>query len=212
MASAAIKRTQFRVKTSDRSLGFDSIQKLGRALALPMFLMGLMGIAAGLGLGIARASEISDGGAADTIETLRHVQQGATFIGLALLLAGISFAIARILGRFRADGGYVQESAGRRVLTLERPLTAWAFLGLMMMGMMVVLAAAVIHFIFAADVESTRASLAESADRFAVLAGVERLGIGMYLASIALGLATIIQVLRFQARRVRQLPKEERSH
>jgi hypothetical protein len=37
---------------------------------------------------------------------------------------------------------------------------------------------------------------------------VERLGIGVYLTAIAFGLATIIHVLRFQAKRIRELPGE----
>lgn len=227
MATAAPKTSDFRVKTSARSLGFNTVQKVGRILALPMFAMGLMVITAGLIVGIVRASDISDaasgaaggfGGAgaldaaaladAEDIEALRQVQQGLIFAGLASLLAGISFAIARILGQFRDGGGNIQEAAKRTVVTLKRPWTAWGFLMLMMMGMMTVLVAAALHFIYAGDVEATAASLTESADRFAVLAGVERLGIGMLLAGIALGLGTIPFVLRFQAMRVRELPEE----
>jgi hypothetical protein len=57
-------------------------------------------------------------------------------------------------------------------------------------------------------VHSTAASLTLSAKRFSALAGVERLGIGMYLTAIAFGLATILHVLRFQAKRLRELPGE----
>jgi hypothetical protein len=93
---------------------------------------------------------------------------------------------------------------------LKRPLTAWAFLGLMMMGMMTVLASAVLHVVWGFDVHShaTATQLALSAKRYTALAGAERLGIGMYLTAIAFGLASIIHVLRFQAKRIRELPGE----
>jgi hypothetical protein len=178
-------------------------------MVVPSFAMGLMGILAGLGLGIAGGVHIHDHTyAAANIEKLRQLAQGFTIGGLAFVLAGISFAIARILGVFRKGGGDVQQAARRTVQVLKRPLTAWVFLGLMMMGMMTVLAAGTLHVIYGFDVHTTATSLTLSAKRFTALAGVERLGIGMYLTAIAFGLATIIHVLRFQAKRIRELPGE----
>lgn len=205
---SAEHRAEFQVERSRVSPGYDRVQKVARLMVLPSLAMGLMGIAGGLGIGIARATEITDGGSAATIAELQHVQQGVTFIGLAFLFAGISFAIARILGAFRKGGGDIQLAAGRTVEILRRPLTGWAFLGLMMMAMMTVLASSALHFVFAADITGSASSLAEADDRFTALAGVERLGLGMYLTAIVFGLATIVHVLRYQARRVRQLADE----
>jgi len=39
-----------------------------------------------------------------------------------------------------------------------------------------------------------------------VLEGFRRFGVGLYLLGIALGLGTIIHLLRFQSIRIRQLP------
>ena len=64
----------------------------------------------------------------------------------------------------------------------------------------------VLHFVYAADVSNTAASLELAEARFIVLEGFRRLGVAVYLASIAFGLATIIKVLRFQAIRIRELP------
>ena len=201
-------RAQFKIETSTRSLGYNLPQRMGRLLWFPMFLMALMFFAAGIVLGIVRANEISDGGAADTIATLQHVQAGVMFLGFASVFAAISFAIARILGQFRAGGGEVQEAAKRTVRTLKMPGTARLFLMLMAVAMMTIVVASILHFVFAADIENTPASLADAEDRFVVLEGIRRMGTAVFLFGILLGLATIIRVLRFQAVRMRQLPEE----
>ena len=130
------------------------------------------------------------------------------FIGFAAVFAAISFAIARILGEFRKGGGDFQQSTGRAVKTLKMPLTARLFILSMAMAMMTIIAAVILHFIFAADIDNTAASLRDAEQRFIVLDGVRRLGIAMYLISFLLGLGTIIDVLRFQAIRIRELPGE----
>lgn len=210
--ATALARADFKVETSTRSLGYNLPQRLGRLLWFPMFLMALMFFGAGMALGIARANEISDAGAADTIATLQHVQAGLMFLGFVSVFSAISFAIARILGQFRAGGGEVQAAAGRTVQTLKMPGTAKVFLMLMMVAMMTIVVASILHFVFAADIENTPASLADAEDRFIVLEGVRRIGTAIFLFGILLGLATIIRVLRFQAVRMRQLPDEAATH
>jgi hypothetical protein len=201
-------RSDFEVEVGDRSPGFTLPQKVGRVLALPMLALALMAFAAALAVGVARAAEIADGGAADRIAALQHVTAGLMFLGFASVFAAVAFAIARILGRLREGGGDVQATARARVQTLRMPLTAKAFLATMAMAMMTILVAVVLHFAFAADIESTGSSLALSEDRFVVLEAVRRIGVAIYLFSIVLGLATIVRVLRFQAVRIRELPAE----
>ncbi len=207
MEAATVK--QFDVELTSRSPGYNLPQRAGIKLWLPMLVMALMAFPAAVILGIVRADQISTGGSGETIETLRQVQVGAMMIGFASVFAAVSFAIARILGQFRKGGGDLQEASGRRVVTLKMPVTAKVFLATMMMAMMTLLGAAVLHFVFAADVSSTTASLELSAERFTVLEGVQRVGIAMYLVAITFGLATIAQVLRFQSSRVRELATEE---
>jgi len=201
----------FDVETSARSLGRNPPQRLGRRLWLPMLLMALIAFPVGLVLGFLRADEIADGGSAVTIEQLRHIGAGVMFIGFASVFAAISFAIARILGEFRQGGGDVQEAAGRTVQTLRMPLTAKLFLSAMAVAMLTVLAAVVLHFVFAADITNTPASLADSEQRFIVLEAIRRIGVAIYLIAIALGLGTVIHVLRFQSIRIRQLVSEPRA-
>ncbi len=206
MEAATIK--QYPVDVSQRSLGYNLPQQAGVRLWLPMLAMALMAFVAGTILGIVRADEISGGGSAETIERLRHVQAGVMFLGFASVFAAVSFAIARILGQFRKGGGELQEAAGGRVVTLKMPLTAKVFLGSMMMAMMTLLAAVVLHFVFAADLTGSVASLELSEQRFIVLEGVRRVGVAGFLVAITLGLAAIAQVLRFQTARIRELPTE----
>jgi uncharacterized membrane protein YjgN (DUF898 family) len=201
----------FEIVQSEGSLGRNLPQRLGRLLWLPMLLMAVMGFAAGFVVAIIRANEVADAGAIEDIEAMRHVVAGLMFIGFAAVFAAISFAIARILGEFRKGGGDVQEALGLTVETLKMPKTAKAFIAVMVMAMMTILVAVVLHFIFAADVEATEASLADSEQRFLALEAVRRFGVGMYLLSIALGLSAIIQVLRFQAVRVRELAELHQS-
>ena len=203
-----VEKDDFKVETSSRSLGYNLPQRMGRLLWLPMFLGALMFFGAGMALGIIRADEISDGGAADTIATLQHVQAGVMFLGFAAVFSAISFAIARILGQFRTGGGEVQEAARRTVQTLRMPVTAKLFLMLMMAAMATIVVASVLHFVFAADIQNTPASLADAEERFIVLEGVRRTGVAVFLFGILLGLASIIRVLRFQATRLRRLPEE----
>ncbi|HYZ98257.1 MAG TPA: hypothetical protein VE575_05860, partial [Acidimicrobiales bacterium] len=73
---------------------------------------------------------------------------------------------------------------------------------------MAILLGVVIHFIAAGAIASDAARVARSDQWFAWAEAIRRLGIVMYLTSIAFGLATIIQILRFQSVRVRELPSE----
>ncbi len=198
--------TDFVIDTSTESLGLNKPQQIGGKLWLPMFAMSLIGFAGGIIVAVIRAAELSDNGISDTSEALHHLGAGFMFIGFAAVLAAISFAIARILGVFRSGGGEVQETVGTTVHTLKMPISAKVFLGGMMMAMMLILIPVILHFVFAADVSDTLASIEESEERFIVLEGIRRIGVALYLLAIAFGLATIIKVLRFQAIRIRELP------
>ena len=112
---------EFKTQVSRRNLGMNLPQQLWRRLWLPMFLMGLMAFPAAFIL----AATTSD---ASTIAVLGQLVPAVQFIGFMGILSAITFAIARILGAFREGGGSVQESTGRRVLTLVMPYTARAML------------------------------------------------------------------------------------
>ncbi len=209
--ATSVTHASFNTVASTGSLGRNMPQSIGRLLWAPMLAMALMAFAVGFVLAAIRANEIADAGGADTVAQLQHVVAGFMFLGFASVFAAIAFAIARILGEFRKGGGEVQAATGRQVQTLKMPLTAKAFIVLMAMAMMTLLAAVILHFVFAADIEATATSLEDAEQRFVVLEGVRRIGVGVYLFSILLGLATIVQVLRFQSIRIRELPREQRQ-
>jgi hypothetical protein len=192
---------------SDRSLGYNKPQQMGRRLWAPMFAMALMAWVVGFGLAIARASIVSDFGVADAgAQRLAQLIPAFQFIGFVGVFSAVSFAIARILGVFRKGGGEVQETIGGAVQTLKMPKTARVFIASMAMGMMMIVAMVVLHFIAAANVGTWSA---ESLARWSeVLEGFRRLGVALYLFGITFGLGTIITVLRFQSGRIRQLAGE----
>ncbi len=194
-------------EVSNKSLGYNKPQQMGRKLWAPMFAMSLMAWIVGFGLALARASIVSDFGVADAgAQRLGQLIPAFQFIGFVGVFSAVSFAIARILGVFRNGGGEVQETAGTAVHTLKMPKTARIFIAFMAMGMMIIMVMVVLHFVAAANVGTWSA---ESLTRWSeVLEGFRRLGVAMYLFGIAFGLGTIITVLQFQSGRIRQLAGE----
>ncbi len=201
----------FRYHETERALGRNLPQRIGNVLWAPMLVMALMAFPLGVVLGAIRAAAVAGGGSERAIAALGHFVPAANFLGFAAAFSAISFAIAKILGEFRVGGGALQEAAGRRVKTLAMPGTAKVFIGLMAMAMMVLLATVVLHVVAGVAIAGGSASALAGAERWGVwLEAVRRLGVALYLFAIALGLATIITVLRFQAVRLRELPEEVR--
>lgn len=219
--------THDRVTTSDRGVGYTLAQHMGIYLWLPMLLMGLMAIGAGFGLGIAQGAigadlfERFDAVDKANFETLGVLSSGFVVLGIGLLLSAISFALARIAGIFRVGGGQVQEAVGNEVQTLAMPWTAWAFLMLMMMGLMIVIAGFIVHVVAAVNVHDAwinatgpDGAIAYKLGRAQTLttwAGpVARFGVATLFTGIAFMLATIIRILRFQATRITTLAKQRK--
>ena len=198
------RKDDFKVVGSDRSLGFNLPQKMGKTLWAPMLLMGLMAFLAALILGIVRADVVATRpDDAVALLQLQHVTAGVMFIGFTAVLSAIAFAIARILGTFRDGGGSLQAATIGHVQTLKMPITARAMIAFMMMGMMAIVIAIIGHFVAAAGTTST--NLASSEQLFLGWEIVRRIGVSLHLVAIAFGLVTIVQVLRFQAIRIREV-------
>ena len=83
----------------------------------------------------------------------------------------------------------------------------------MMMGMMMLLFGIVAEFVLASElkdrIESGSASSLQTAQSWATwIEGVRRFGVATYLLSISFGLYTIVNVIRLQSRRIRELVDE----
>ncbi len=195
--------TTFDYEVSQKGLGYNGPQAMGRRLWAPMFAMALLGFAVGFVLAVVRASEIASSGDPETIVRLGQLIPAFMFVGFVGVFAAISFAIARILGVFRKGGGEIQEAAGQPVHTLRMPVTAKVFLASMMMAAMIIMVAIVLHFVVAANAGTWSP---ESIEQWAInLEGARRVGVSLFLFGIAFGLGTIVTVLRFQGVRIREL-------
>ena len=205
MSDNATASSDFAIEVSDKGLGYNKPQQMGRKLWAPMWVMAIMAFPVAFILGIVRSSAIASGEAESTIVALGHTTTGVMFIGFTAVFAAISFAIARILGEFRKGGGEIQELVGSDVRTLKMPPTAKILIIGMAMATMTLLIASIIHLVVAGQVSSGALSLVDAETAAINLEAVRRLGVAVYLVAITFGLATITRVLRFQAIRIREL-------
>jgi hypothetical protein len=196
----------FNTETSTKALDVNVPLRAGRALWAPAFTMSLVGFIAGMTIAIVKAVAIADGDAV-LAASLNNYGIAAMFFGFTMVFTGISFAIARILGEFRVGGGRTQEAAGSGVKTLKMPVTAKAFIGLMAMAMMILMAAVIAHVVVGFQINAETLSLVDAEQWDLWLEAARRFAVQLYLFAIALGLATIIYVIRFQSIRIREIAK-----
>ena len=194
----------FNTETSTKALDVNVPQRAGRTLWAPAFAMSIVGFIAGMALAIAKSIAIA-GNDAVLAASLNNYGIAAMFFGFTMVFTGISFAIARILGEFRVGGGRTQEAAGSEVKTLKMPGMARAFIVLVAMAMMTLLAAVIAHVVVGVQIDAGTLSLVD-ADRWDLwLEAARRFAVQLYLFAIALGLGTIIYVIRFQSIRIREV-------
>src|SRR5918995_4400178 len=185
MATAMTNSSGFKVDVTDRGLGPNLPQRMGRVLWLPMLVMAVMAFPVGVILGAIRADAIATGGSETTIAALGHAIPAVNFIGFASVFPAITFAIARILGGFRVGGGRVQEAAHTPVKTLKMPATAKLMIVGMLMAMMAIVAAVVLHFVAASAIASGSSYALNHSEQWGFwLEGARRTGVGLYLLSI----------------------------
>lgn len=210
------------IAVSAAGAGQTGIHTVANWMWLSALVMGFMAVAAGVGLGFAQAKVASDleqftALRQANVETLKPLATGFVFLGASVVLAGISFLLATILGALRKGGGEIQESVGSRIKTLNMPASAWAFLILMMMGVMAALVAFGAQIFVATQahdawIGATAAGIPgdpaalDRAIAYAAWAGpLQQAALGMLLTGIALALYTISNVLGFGFVRIREL-------
>ena len=154
------------------------------------------------------------------IESTKAWLPSFKFLGMGMILGGVTFLLATILGSLRTGGGRVQEALGVPVRIIKSPMTAQIFPVLMMMGMMILIASLIIAIVIAtisygywnhsiatelnpaAEGSQLLTSLSTINTMNAWLAPFKFVGIASLLAGIGLALATIIRVLRWQSERL----------
>lgn len=218
-----------RATVTHTGLGQTLIHRMANWMWAPMLLMGAVAVATGVALAVAQSSVGADLGEEFTalrqanFETLGPLRNGFLFLGEAMILTGISFLLGTILGVLRWGGGEVQEQVAGEVKTLQMPLTAKIFVGLMMVGLILeFLAFGTLVFVatqfhsawIGASAEGVAGNVA-ALNRATALAAwanpLREVALGVILAAIGFALYTISNVLGFQFSRIREIITGQRE-
>lgn len=214
------------------------MQSMAGKMWAPFIAMGFMIVVAALIIGIVNA-----GMAAEYFASSKAVREAAEagsqlatqnafiestkvwlpafkFLGLGMLLGGVTFLLATILGSLRTGGGGVQQALGTEVRILKPPMTARLFPMFMMMGIMILIAALVVAIMVAGmssgywnhSIASELNPAGEGSVLLVMLANISAaklwleplkfVGMAFLFTSIGLALATIVRVLRWQSNRL----------
>jgi len=209
--------------------GDDWAQSLARLMAWPLLAMGSMAVLTGLGTGIAGGvsfgdafsptAELADLGRA---EALVQVTGAFLFLGMGLILGGITMTLVNVVRSLRDAGRDVQQSLGAQPVQLDKPLSGKLTPHVMLMGVMVEVAAFVIGIIAATTIgdvsltalaDPSTAGPGDLADigfvraASAWLPGLRLVGLALILTSVVLTLTTIQKAIRFQGQRVTELAR-----
>jgi len=174
------------------------IHRLAGLMWLPMLAMAAMALFVGFILALVAAGNVATD--PQLAVSQRAWVQGLQFLGEGFALAGISFLLARILAALRSGGGEVQQGLGLTVETLRMPVTAKAFVVLMMAGLIVEIVQFIAYAVVAGLTDATQIAVA-----FTWLGPLREFGLGLLLSGIVLALATIARTLDFQTARIVQI-------
>ncbi len=156
------------------------------------------------------------------IESVNVWLPGFQLLGIGFILSAITFSLANILGVFRAGGVGLQKAFGAEPQTLTPPITAKLFPMFMMMGLMILIANLIIAGVIGAiawDVYGNSVAEINAAQPGSSLLGDQGtvnsyktwlepfkfVGLATILVGISLAVHTILQVIRFQGQRIREL-------
>ena len=227
----AVPADQLPVKVS-------GMQAMASKMWMPFIGMGFMIVVAAFIIGLVSSATIADYFTASKamreaaakgsdlatqkafVESVKVWLPAFKFLGIGMLLGGITFLLATILGALRVGGGGVQQALGGEVRMPKPPMTAKLFPMVMMMGLMILIAALVIGIVNATLAydywnHSIATQLNPAAEGSGLLADLGTINaINLWLApfkfvgmatlftGIGLALATIVQVLRWQSNRL----------
>jgi hypothetical protein len=226
------------VPTNMLPLQVTGMQAMASKMWIPFIAMGFMIVVAALVIGVIVSVTAADyfsfskltREAATTgsdlakektfIESTKAWLPAFKFLGVCMILAGVTFLLATILGALRTGGGRVQQALGESVRMPKPPITAQMFPMFMMMGLMVLIAALVIGIILAVissgywnhSIASELNPAVEGSQLLSTLSTISSIkmwlaplkfvGMALLLSGIGLALATIVGVLRWQSQRL----------
>lgn len=205
----------------------DWAQWMAKWMAWPLVAMGFMAVVGGLVAGIIGGVNFGDffspsGVASDLgrAEVAVQLTGAVLFVGMGMILSGITMSLVNIIRHLRDSGRDVQAALGAAPLQRAKPwsgvLTPWV----MMMGLMGTVAAFVVGIVTAVTIgdvapaavaDPTGASSSDLADIGFVravstwLPGLRITSLAVILMSVVLALVTIQQAIRFQGRRIEEL-------
>ena len=239
MATRAQTSIQDVVVSSARlPVGVTGMQSMASKMRIPFIGMGFMIVVASLIIGIFVSVSAAEWfsfskvarEAAETgsrlatqkafIESTKAWLPAFKFLGLGMILGGVTFLLATILGALRTGGGRVQEALGVPVHLIKTPMTATMFPMFMIMGMMILIAALVVGLVEAtlaygywnnsiATVLDPAVEGSALLNTLSTISSIKMwleplkfLGMAFLLTGIGLDLATIVRVLRWQSSRL----------
>ena len=242
MTTINVPRTNDTVfANSDLPVEVTGMQAMANKMWLPFLGMGLMIIIAAFIIGLVNSGTAADwfafskatreaaatGSTLATqkafIESTKAWLPAFKFLGIGMLLGGITFLLATILGALRTGGGRVQQALGVEVRIVKPPTTAKVFPMVMMMGMMLLIVALIVAIVNSTLAygywnHSVATQLNPALEGSGVLtdlgtitaastwvAAIKFTGLALMFTGIGLALATIVRVLRWQSSRLWEL-------
>ena len=162
------------------------------------------------------------------IESTRVWLPGFQLLGIGLLLSAITFSLANILGVFRSGGFRLQKALGGEAQALTPPITARLFPMLMMMGLVILIVNLIIsafigglawdvygHSVAEINAAGSGSGLLDdlgTVETFKTwLEPLRFVGLATILVGISMAVHTILQVIRFQGQRIRELARTASS-
>ncbi len=238
MAATPIEENELVVSSDMLPVKVTGMQSMAGNMWAPFLIMGFMIVAIAFIIGIINSSIAADyfafskttREAAGTgvnlatqkafIESTKIWMPALKFLGVGMLLGGITFLLATILGTLRVGGAGVQQALGIEVRMPKPPMTARLFPMFMMMGMMLLIAALIISIPTAIiaygywnhSIANELNPAVEGSELLRQLGTINAIklwltpfkfvGMATLFTGIGLALATIVQVLRWQSNRL----------
>ena len=219
-------------------VGVSSMQAMASNMWKPFIAMGFMVVVAALVIGVivsvtatdyfsisklAREAATAGSDLATEkafIESTKAWLPTFKFLGVGMIVGGVTFLLATILGALRVGGGRVQQALGETVRMPKPPITAKLFPIFMMMGIMILMASLIIGIVLAVisagywnhsiatelnpAVEGSQllGTLSTITSIQMWLAPLKFVGMATLFVGVGMALATIVSVLRWQSNRL----------